>query len=135
MVAIINMSKIITAVLPILIFFVSQSCGRYGTDDEPEYYVKYMAEAVSEAIAVEEHPIIVAVPAVYKVQGNSTTCYCKQSFEKEYGPFFSGEKVSIMVADSPEEHTYTVSIYVKQGRDGVYNLVSQGKYGASYVIP
>ena len=129
------MSKIITAVLPILIFFVSQSCGRYGTDDEPEYYVKYMAEAVSEAIAVEEHPIIVAVPAVYKVQGNSTTCYCKQSFEKEYGPFFSGEKVSIMVADSPEEHTYTMSIYVKQGRDGVYNLVSQGKYGTSYVIP
>lgn len=129
------MSKIITAVLPIIISFVFPSCGRYGTDDESEYYVKYMAEAVSETVAVEEHPIIVAVPAVYKVQGNSTTCYCKQSFEKEYGPFFSGEKVSIMVADSPEEHTYTVSIYVKQGRDGVYNLVSQGKYGTSYVIP
>ena len=129
------MSKIIYAVLPIIIFFVFPSCGRSGTGDESEYYVKYMAEAVSETVAVEEHPIIVAVPAVYKVQGNSTTCYCKQSFEKEYGPFFSGEKVSIMVADSPEEHTYTVSIYVKQGRDGVYNLVSQGKYGASYVIP
>ena len=129
------MSKIIYAVLPIIIFFVFPSCGRSGTGDESEYYVKYMAEAVSESIAVEEHPIIVAVPAVYKVQGNSTTSYCKQSFEKEYGPFFSGEKVSIMVADSPEEHTYTVSIYVKQGRDGVYNLVSQGKYGASYVIP
>ena len=129
------MSKIIYAVLPIIIFFVFPSCGRSGTGDESEYYVKYMAEAVSETVAVEEHPIIVAVPAVYKVQGNSTTCYCKQSFEKEYGPFFSGEKVSIMVADSPEEHTYTMSIYVKQGRDGVYNLVSQGKYGASYVIP
>lgn len=121
--------------LPILVFLVLSSCRGYGTDDESEYYVKYMAEAVSEAIAVEEHPIIVVVPAVYKVQGNSTTCYCKQSFEKEYGPFFSGEKVSIMVADSPDEHTYTVSIYVKQGRDGVYNLVNQGKYGASYVIP
>ncbi|HBH08821.1 MAG TPA: hypothetical protein DDX40_05410 [Rikenellaceae bacterium] len=129
------MSKIIYAVLPIIIFFVFPSCGRSGTGDESEYYVKYMAEAVSETVAVEEHPIIVAVPAVYKVQGNSTTCYCKQSFEKEYGPFFSGEKVSIMVADSPEEHTYTMSIYVKQGRDGVYNLVSQGKYGTSYVIP
>lgn len=121
--------------LPILVFLVLSSCRGYGTDDEGEYYVRYEAEAVSEAIAVEEHPIIVVVPAVYKVQGNSTTCYCKQSFEKEYGPFFSGEKVSIMVADSPDEHTYTVSIYVKQGRDGVYNLVNQGKYGASYVIP
>ncbi len=121
--------------LPILVFLVLSSCRGYGTDDEGEYYVRYEAEAVSEAVAVEEHPIIVAVPAVYKVQGNSTTCYCKQSFEKEYGPFFSGEKVSIMVADSPDEHTYTVSIYVKQGRDGVYNLVNQGKYGASYVIP
>ena len=38
--------------LPILIFFVFSSCGRCGTDDESEYYVKYMAEAVSEAIAV-----------------------------------------------------------------------------------
>lgn len=121
--------------LPILVFLVLSSCRGYGTDDEGEYYVRYEAEAVSEAVAVEEHPIIVAVPAVYKVQGNSTTCYCKQSFEKEYGPFFSGEKVSIMVADSPDEHTYTVSIYVKRGRDGVYNLVNQGKYGASYVIP
>jgi len=121
--------------LPILVFLVLSSCRGYGTDDEGEYYVRYEAEAVSEAVAVEEHPIIVAVPAVYKVQGNSTTCYCKQFFEKEYGPFFSGEKVSIMVADSPDEHTYTVSIYVKQGRDGVYNLVNQGKYGASYVIP
>ena len=121
--------------LPILVFLVLSSCRGYGTDDEGEYYVRYEAEAVSEAIAVEEHPIIVVVPAVYKVQGNSTTCYCKQFFEKEYGPFFSGEKVSIMVADSPDEHTYTVSIYVKQGRDGVYNLVNQGKYGASYVIP
>lgn len=121
--------------LPILVFLVLSSCRGYGTDDEGEYYVRYEAEAVSEAVAVEEHPIIVVVPAVYKVQGNSTTCYCKQSFEKEYGPFFSGEKVSIMVADSPDEHTYTVSIYVKQGRDGVYNLVNQGKYGASYVIP
>lgn len=121
--------------LPILVFLVLSSCRGYGTDDEGEYYVRYEAEAVSEAVAVEEHPIIVAVPAVYKVQGNSTTCYCKQFFEKEYGPFFSGEKASIMVADSPDEHTYTVSIYVKQGRDGVYNLVNQGKYGASYVIP
>lgn len=111
------------------------SCRGYGADDEGEYYVRYEAEAVSEAVAVEEHPIIVAVPAVYKVQGNSTTCYCKQFFEKEYGPFFSGEKASIMVADSPDEHTYTVSIYVKRGREGLYNLVNQGKYGASYVMP
>lgn len=121
--------------LPILVFLVLSSCRGYGTDDEGEYYVRYEAEAVSEAVAVEEHPIIVVVPAVYKVQGNSTTCYCKQSFEKEYGPFFSGEKVSIMVADSPDEHTYTVSIYVKRGREGLYNLVNQGKYGASYVMP
>lgn len=127
------MSKIVTALFSLFVFFVVPSCGRCGTGDE--HYVKYVAEAVSEAVAVEEHPIIVAVPAVYKVQGNSTTCYCKQSFEKEYGPFFSGEEVSIMVADSPDEHTYTVSIYVKRGRDGVYNLVNQGKYGASYVIP
>jgi len=121
--------------LPILVFLVLSSCRGYGTDDEGEYYVRYEAEAVSEAVAVEEHPIIVAVPAVYKVQGNSTTCYCKQFFEKEYGPFFSGEKASIMVADSPDEHTYTVSIYVKRGREGLYNLVNQGKYGASYVMP
>ena len=52
-----------------------------------EYYVRYEAEAVSEAVAVEEHPIIVAVPAVYKVQGNSTTCYCKQFFEKRIWAF------------------------------------------------
>lgn len=121
--------------LPILVFLVLSSCRGYGTDDEGEYYVRYEAEAVFEAVAVEEHPIIVAVPAVYKVQGNSTTCYCKQFFEKEYGPFFSGEKASIMVADSPDEHTYTVSIYVKRGREGLYNLVNQGKYGASYVMP
>ena len=121
--------------LPILVFLVLSSCRGYGTDDEGEYYVRYEAEAVSEAVAVEEHPIIVAVPAVYKVQGNSTTCYCKQFFEKEYGPFFSGEKASIMVADSPDEHTYTVSIYVKRGREGLYSLVNQGKYGASYVMP
>lgn len=121
--------------LPILVFLVLSSCRGYGTDDEGEYYVRYEAEAVSEAVAVEEHPIIVAVPAVYKVHGNSTTCYCKQFFEKEYGPFFSGEKASIMVADSPDEHTYTVSIYVKRGREGLYNLVNQGKYGASYVMP
>lgn len=121
--------------LPILVFLVLSSCRGYGTDDGGEYYVRYEAEAVSEAVAVEEHPIIVAVPAVYKVQGNSTTCYCKQFFEKEYGPFFSGEKASIMVADSPDEHTYTVSIYVKRGREGLYNLVNQGKYGASYVMP
>ena len=76
----------------ILLLFVFTSCGRCISDDESEYYVKYMAVAVSEAIAVEEHPIIVAVPAVYKVQGNSTTCFCKQSFDKDLKkryPYFS----------------------------------------------
>ncbi len=106
-----------------------------GFKKDTEYYVKYVAEAASEAVSAEEHPIILSIPAVYKVKGNCIKCYCKQSFEKEYGPFYSGESVSIMPSDSPGEHSYTVYIYVKKGRDGMYNLVSQGRMGTSYVIP
>ena len=47
--------------LPILVFLVLSSCRGYGTDDEGEYYVRYEAEAVSEAVAVEEHPIATAL--------------------------------------------------------------------------
>lgn len=119
-----------------VMFFLSvafSSCGK--EESGTEYYVRYEAKAVSEIVAADSHPIIVVVPAVFNVRGNSVTCYCKDALEEEFGPFRSGEKVSIMVADSPDEQTYTMSIYVKCGKDGMYNLVSQGKYGASYVIP
>lgn len=119
----------------IILCVAFSSCGKEAVGGGTEYYVRYEAKAVSEIVAADSHPIIVVVPAVFNVRGNSVTCYCKDALEEEFGPFRSGEKVSIMVADSPDEQTYTMSIYVKCGKDGMYNLVSQGKYGASYVMP
>lgn len=95
------------------------SCNK--TDTETKYYVKYEVEAVDGTNISEYHQILVVTALEKK---DVTEFFVKDYWCQEFGPFYAGEDTYIKV-DSPNLDTYLVRAYVKEGKNGDWQLVSE----------
>ena len=105
------------------------SCEMFDT--ETKYYVKYEVEAVEGTDISEYHQILV-VTAWEK--GQATEFFCKDYWCEEFGPFYTGEDTYIIV-DSPNLDIFLVRVYVKEGKYGDWQLVSEAWNQESVQLP
>ena len=105
------------------------SCEMFDT--ETKYYVKYEVEAVEGTDISEYHQILV-VTAWDK--NDVTEFFVKDYWCEEFGPFYTGEDTYIKV-DSPNLDTFLVRVYVKEGKYGDWQLVSEAWNQESVQLP
>lgn len=127
-------------ILGFLLLFSFSSCEKlFSDDEEKEYYVRYVAEAINIDEAKEAiHEVIVYIPYTDPDNPAKTITivkfHCRDTFNEEYGPFHSGDELSIDV-DAPNRDTFIARIYVREKSDTQYRLLDDGFNRASYKLP
>lgn len=112
-----------------LIGIALSSCNK--TDTETKYYVKYEVEAVDGTNISEYHQILVVTALEKK---DVTEFFVKDYWCQEFGPFYSGEYTFIKV-DPPNLDTYLVRVYLKEGKNGEWQLFREGWNQEELYIP
>lgn len=106
------------------------SCGKPLNEAEQTfYYVRYMAEPITDIDRTVAHDIVLTLP-----WGEDGLFHTNDSFDESYGPFKCGTTVHIL-ADTPHLDTYKVQIRIRKGEDGLWNLVGEGLNQAQFTIP
>ena len=100
-------------------------------DQETKYYVKYEVEAVDGTDVSEYHQILV-ITALEKNQ--VTEFFVKDYWCQEFGPYYSGDYTYIKV-DSPNLDTYLVRVYLKEGKNGEWQLFRETWNQVAIYIP